>query len=354
MRRALDLDIRQSRDGRRVLHFPFMVISDTHLGTKYARAKRLCQMLEHTQVDILHLNGDIVDGEILLEKKSANMPGWHRQVLGHFFRKQKNGTRVTIHPGNHEKGLRGEAYVVNGEKKQYPSLVGGSVFGIPVEEETDYIDPWGRRFLILHGDRFDDQVFKNQESKEFWYHLGSVLNDRIYKTESFLRENPVTGPIAEHFSLASFFKKAVKVIINRKMGVRDAIARELDASFYDDIVYGHSHMGGFERTAAHKFLMNSGCSTDHVQALVHDANGSWALIEWHVDGMDVVEENGLAYTLRWDDLGLGYFRAPPTQYADRDTERADKLIAEIVRRWPPRQALVHQPALDNFSSPLRL
>jgi UDP-2,3-diacylglucosamine pyrophosphatase LpxH len=326
-----------------------MVISDTHLGTKYARAKRLCQMLEHTAVKTLHLNGDIVDGEILLEKTKSGMPDWHRQVFGHFFRKHKNGTSITIHPGNHEKGMRGDAYWVNGQYKQYPSLVGWSVFGIPVAEEKDYVDPVGRRFLILHGDRFDDQVFKDQQSKEFWYHLGSVLNDRIYKTESFLRENPVTGPIAEHFSLASFFKKAVKVVINRKMGVRDAIARELDAAQYDGIIYGHSHMGGFERTTGHKVLMNSGCSTDHVQALVHDRHGTWALIEWHIEGMDVVEEKGAAYSVRWDDLGLGFFKNAPQRYADRHTDRADRLIAEILKRWPPAQGAAGPRALGPFS-----
>lgn len=332
----LSLEVKQDSNHGRALHFPFMSISDMHWGTMYSRGKRLCKLLEHTLCDILEINGDAVDGEILLQRKKWLFPEWHRQGLAHLLRKAAEGTKVFYHPGNHEKGLRGEEYEAHGHIRQEPSLVGRTVYGVNIVEERIYTDPQGRRLLILHGDKYDDCVFKSPESKEFWYRVGSALNDGIYQADAFFRNNPWTEKLAERFSIASTAKKAVKVIINGKLGVRAAMARAIDAYDYDGAIYGHSHMGGFQITPQGKILMNDGCCTDHVQALVHDKNGVWALTEWHRDRLDIEQEDGQKYSVPWKDIGMQSFRAPATLFADRHTNRVDKLIEGIRRRWPPR------------------
>ncbi len=76
-------------------------------------------------------------------------------------------------------------------------------------------------------------------------------------------------------------------------------------------------------------------STDHVQALVHDRNGIWALITWHKDRVEIEQEDGQEYTVFWNELGLEHFAEPPQIIEDEYTTRADRVLRLIYRMWPP-------------------
>lgn len=331
----IKFDVRKDGNGKDVLYFPFMSLSDIHLGTKYSRAKKLCHMLERTMCDRTALVGDIVDGTALLKKKTWNWGPWHRQAMAHILRKTAAGMRTDEIDGNHEDGMRGDRMVRDGVMASHRDLAGKSIFGIGFHHHMDYVDPRGRRFLVIHGDQYDAHVFGRSRYRKAWYAVGDFCYTRLYDIDSLI----TNIPLMEHFSLAASGKRLTKTIINKLMGVHEAMGKVVDRSGYDGILSGHSHMAGFERTPGGKLLFNDGCCTEHVQAMVHDRDGNWAVIEWHRDRIDVYEEDGNRASLYWKDLGIEdpSFAEPPEPVEDCHTDRADRLLRLIYRMWPPKE-----------------
>ena len=116
-------------------------------------------------------------------------------------------------------------------------------------------------------------------------------------------------------------------------------------------------MGDISKTPKGKLLLNSGCCTEHVQALVHDRHGTFALITWHKDRLDIQEENYRRRAVYWDDIGLGAFKADPVLIEDESTQKADRLIRLIFRMWSPkdrRQELVEAHERGLVAPPIPL
>src|SRR3954470_6596557 len=117
-------------------------ISDTHLGTGGCKAEALADFLAHNDCSTLFLVGDIVDGWQLKRR-------WHwteaqSQVVQEILRKVDGGTRVIFVPGNHDEFARNYA---------------GRLFaGIEVVNEAIHETADGKRFWVLHGDRFDGVI----------------------------------------------------------------------------------------------------------------------------------------------------------------------------------------------------
>ena len=334
-------------DGRVVLYFPYIAKSDRHKGSKMYRAKRDCQMEDNTFCDQMDIVGDDWDGEALIKKKTDHIGAHHRQQEAHLHRKADNGVRIRRFVGNHEHGIyAGGSYVKYDEDKggklvtledaQLPrrNLVGKKIYGIEYLAQAHYTDPAGRIFRVEHGHLHDDHIFKTAEARTRWYRVGNFFNEAAAEVDEFVHEK---YPQYENFSVAAPVKKFVKEFINGRLGIRRAMAEHVDRD--DSIhgaIYGHSHMSGFQRTQAGKMLMNSGSATDHVEALVHDRNGAWAVITWHKDCIDVEQEGGQTYTVNFADLGLGHFSEPPQLIEDVYTQRADRIIRNIIRMWPSK------------------
>lgn len=341
----LRLDVQMNDEGRPVLHFPFMSISDLHLGTKYARAKKLTHMLHNTVCDRLALVGDIIDGEHMLTKRKWNFGVYHRQVVASVLRKAAQGTHTDNIFGNHDEALRGKNLGSEEAPVMHRSLNGKEVFGINTLNRTTHTDPRGRRFLITHGDEYDDLIFKSPAERTFWYRLGDIGYAMLYELDHAVGIVCEKLSLEKTFSIAAWGKSKVKNIINERLGVRRVMGKAIDLmEEFDGAIYGHSHMAGFEQTPDGKTLMNDGCCTEHVQALVHDAQGNWAILEWHSDRLEIEEENGSKFTVRWDDIGLSAFREAVAPVEDAHSANADRLIRLMYRSWPPleRQLLVRK------------
>jgi UDP-2,3-diacylglucosamine pyrophosphatase LpxH len=347
MAQALDLDLRETPDGRKLLHFPFMSISDIHWGTKGSRARRLSRLLEHTSADRIQLPGDIIGGTEQLEKPTWHFGGiWHVQGMGHILRKAAQGTRVVYNPGNHD-------YFAD-------RLHGKTLAGIQIEKESVYIDPKGRSGKIEHGHRFDENIFRNRASQNFWYRVGDRF---LMKTEDFdswvVRKVP---PLAEHFCSAAIFKRAFKVPFNMVTGIDRAITQALDKSSHKFSISGHSHGAEIKRTPAGKLQMNDGSCTEEVQALVHDAKGRWALLTIYKKGMTVEMENlsvkgGMPaqsrhkYFVSWDSLGLAeQMTGEPTVYQDVFTEQAQRIQRIVCRAYPPQDRAALKAEIQHHES----
>lgn len=339
----LDLEMRTGPDGAPVLHFPFMSMSDIHWGTDACKAKRICSWFESVQSDVFMLPGDIVDGEALLEKTQWHFGGpWHRQGIAHVLRKAGQGTAVTTAIGNHEVGIRETTIHHNGRDVPYRQMTGKTLYNVKFVERTSHTDPRGRKILIVHGDKYDDHVFKSSKSRDEWYKRGDKAYTALYNFDTRLQKIP----LLEEFSTAALGKKIIKGFLNKAMGINREIARVIDSmDGIDGVLYGHSHMGGFMRSPGEKILMNDGCSTEHVQAMVHDRHGNWALLTIRRNGLNICMEDGHEYWVKWDALGLAEnFNRSPNVIEDEYTKKTDRLLRLVYRMWPPRErhGMIHE------------
>lgn len=320
------LDVRADDTGTKYLYFDFMSVSDPHLGTRHSRAKRLCQMLEHTQTKHFKAVGDNVDLVYMVRKSTWNFAQWHYQALAHLIRK-----KATLFPGNHDPTARGTIVYVDGKPRRRRYWLGKNIFGMPIVDEERYIDPKGRVVHITHGDIYDNIVFGKR--KGAWYHIGDALHQPLADLDTLVQ----TIPKFDGFSIAAKAKRAIKTIINRGLGVDREITKSLDADpAINALLYGHSHMGGIKKTPGGKLILNDGCCTEHVQAMVHDKHGTFALITWHRDRIDIEEENGSTRTLYWKSLGLSHFENPPTKIEDDCTKKASRLVRILYRLATPK------------------
>ena len=282
-------------------------------------------MLENTAVGSLNVVGDNIDLEYMRRKPAWNFPPWHRQVLAHQMRKE-----ARIFGGNHEAPYNMKA-VCDGRALSRGEWLGTALYGGPVFNEAYYADPKGRVIKIEHSDQFDDILFG--KSKAMWYAIGDALHTPVANFDTFVQE----GLGYERFSVAAGAKKATKIVINEGLGVAKEIARAVDADpTIDGYLHGHSHMGGIRKTPRGKLILNDGCSTEHVQAMVHDRNGTFALITWHKDRVDVEEENGSRYVKYFKDMGADSISREPRLIEDAHTKKADTIICSVARLAPPK------------------
>lgn len=347
----LTLETRTMADGRVVLYFPFISISDIHWGTRYSRAKRLAHFLEHSHSDRLVLAGDIIDGEEMMKKPVWNFAPWHRQGIAHILRKAANGTVVTKITGNHDEALRGRMIAHGGREKAHRRLSGKALYGIDIRDDAVYTDPNGQSVHIIHGDLYDDMMYPDPVEKRQWYRRGDAVLNALYRVDLWVRRLPGL----DHFSLAGRVKAVAKIVMNFMWGVDRLIADDLDASPHHRRLYGHSHLGGFKKTSGGKVVMNDGCCVDHVQAMVHDRAGRWALIEWHRGHLDIRTEGGARYTVDLDDLGLAAARhAKPSLIEDVHSLRADRLLRVAYRLWPSRERQAQREEIRKIAAQARL
>ena len=119
-------------------------ISDTHFGCAYAKADRLLRFLSRLRPEFIYLVGDFIDGWEL--RRRWRWSPEVTQVLRFLMDVSQKGCVVRYAIGNHDDFLR--------ENSLLTELV--AVGGIEIAEEFVHLTEDGRRFLVLHGDRFDD------------------------------------------------------------------------------------------------------------------------------------------------------------------------------------------------------
>jgi UDP-2,3-diacylglucosamine pyrophosphatase LpxH len=132
-------------------------LSDIHLGTKACQANHLLDFLKEYSSEHVFLLGDIID----LWSMSRGGVHWsaaQNTFVQKMLRRSRHGEKVIFIPGNHDEAIR--EYV-------------GTMFGnILVNHEYIHTAADGRRYLLLHGDEFD-QVTRHHR----WI---AVLGDKAY------------------------------------------------------------------------------------------------------------------------------------------------------------------------------
>lgn len=247
-------------------HHRTIFISDTHLGTRGAKANYLLDFLRHNECETLYLVGDIIDGWRLQRHWFWNKT--HDAVIQEVLGKAQNGTKVIYVPGNHDEVLR-----------DYVNL---NVAGIELKYEVIHETADNRRLLVIHGDHFDGVV----KYAKWLAHLG----DWAYAAA--LSANDGFNAVRRRFglpywSLSAYLKHKVKNAVEYISNYQTAVAREARERGVDGVVCGHIHYAEIKMMDGILYC-NDGDWVESCTALVEDSLGNLEIVRW----TDVMAETG--------------------------------------------------------------
>lgn len=234
-------------------------LSDIHLGTRACQADRLLEFLREHPSERLFLIGDIIDFWSM--SRGIHWSAAQNTVVQKVLRRARHGETVVFIPGNHDEALREYCGVVFGD--------------IRVEYEWIHETVDGRRFLLIHGDEFD-QVTR--------YHrwvavLGDISYNLLVRINTWLSWARRKLGISGYWSLAGFAKRKVKSALQfifdfEKSVVHAARARELDG-----VICGHIHWAALREQDGLLYI-NCGDWVDSCTAIVEHLDGRLELIRW--------------------------------------------------------------------------
>jgi UDP-2,3-diacylglucosamine pyrophosphatase LpxH len=234
-------------------------VSDIHLGTRACQAGRLLEFLRQHECRELYLVGDIVDFWAM--HRSICWSPEQNTVVQKILRRARRGVPVYYVPGNHDEALR--------------EYAGACFGGIRVVEERVHVAADGRRYLVLHGDAFD-QVTR--------YHRWlAVLGDRTYafmvRLNVFLSWLRRSLGLAGHWSLAGYAKRKVKTVVSFIFDFERALADHARERGLDGVICGHIHAAASKDIDGVAYL-NCGDWVDSCTALVEHLDGRMEVVHW--------------------------------------------------------------------------
>ena len=243
-------------------------LSDIHLGTRACQADRLLEFLRSYVAENVFLIGDIVDFWAM--RRSIVWSSAQNTVVQKILKRARRGERVVFIPGNHDEALRDYLGITFGDIE---------LVGEYVHQLAD-----GRRFLLLHGDQFD-QITRHHR----WV---AVLGDFMY--EVLVRLNSVISFVRRRFgmtcywSLAGFAKRRVKTALQFIFDFEDAASHAARQRGLHGIICGHIHSAVI-REGGGVIYVNCGDWVDSCTAIVEHLDGRLELIAW--GSKDLAHEN---------------------------------------------------------------
>lgn len=234
-------------------------ISDVHLGTRACQADRLLDFLREHPAQHLYLVGDIIDFWSM--SRTIQWSQAQNTLIQKILRRARHGEKVVFIPGNHDEALR-----------EY----GGVTFGdILVTHEFVHETADGRRFLLVHGDEFD-QVARHHR----WVAvLGDVAYNLLVRVNiglSWLRRR-LGRP--GYWSLAGYAKRKVKKALEFIFDFEHAVIHSVRARGLDGVICGHIHWATIKEVDGLTYI-NCGDWVDSCTAIVEHTDGRLELVEW--------------------------------------------------------------------------
>ena len=241
-----------------VKNYKAIFISDIHLGSKACQAELLLDFLKHNDSEKLYLVGDIVDGWRL--KRKWYWPQSHNDVVQKILRKARKGTQIIYVPGNHDEGLR--------------RYIGTHFGGIEVRPTDIYEAVNGDKYLVLHGDSFDNVMLYAR-----W--LASI-GDHAY--DLVLRLNTVFNGLRRlmglrYWSLSSYLKIKVKNAVQFISEFERVLVQEAQKAGVQGVICGHIHHAEMKQYGD-IIYMNDGDWVESCTALVEHFDGTWEIVFW--------------------------------------------------------------------------
>ena len=236
-------------------------LSDLHLGTRNCQAERLLEFLHEYESDYLYLLGDIVDFWAM--RRGIYWSAAHNTVVQKILKRARHGGRVVLVPGNHDEALR-----------EYEGVTFGN---IRISCSTVHHAADGRRYLLVHGDRFD-QVTRYHRwltlAGDHGYTLMMALNGLLSRLRRRLG-------VAGHWSLAGAIKRNLKHAIAYVYDYETAVAKYAEEQGFDGVICGHIHVAADKAIEGVRY-MNCGDWVESCSALVEHADGRFELLGNHI------------------------------------------------------------------------
>jgi len=233
-------------------------ISDIHLGTRGCQAEALCEFLKNNTCENLFLVGDILDGWRL--RKKWYFPQSHANVIRRILTAAKRGTNVYYILGNHDEALRSFL--------RYDLSFGD----IKILNHYDYIGVDSKKYLITHGDAFDNLMTKD---KKWIMHMGDNLYDFfIWFNRHFNGIRRLLG--LKYWSLSKWLKDNAKHAVRFINRFEEYISAYCEAKGYDGVICGHIHKAEI-KTIGNIVYMNDGDWVESATALLEHTDGTWEI-----------------------------------------------------------------------------
>ncbi len=237
-------------------------LSDIHLGTRACQAERLLEFLRHIETDYIYLLGDIIDFWSL--SRGIHWPAPHNTFVQKMLKRARHGVHVTFVPGNHDEALR--EYV-------------GTGFGdIQVKREAVHVSADGRRYLLIHGDEFD-QITRHHRWLALAGDVSYTLLVRLNILLSWIRRK-LHKP--GYWSLAGYAKRKVKGALDFIYGFEESVAHHARHRGMDGVICGHIHSAVVKEIDGIRYI-NCGDWVDSCSAILEHMDGRIELVHWEQD-----------------------------------------------------------------------
>jgi UDP-2,3-diacylglucosamine pyrophosphatase LpxH len=273
-------------------------LSDIHLGTRACQAERLLEFLRAYESEHLFLLGDIVDFWAM-RRRGVYWSSAQNTLVQKILRRARKSVNVVFVPGNHDEAAREHA--------------GVSFGNIRVERDYVHTAADGRRYLLLHGDEFD-QVTR--------YHrwlalLGDWAYDVLVRINLWLSSLRRLLRVPGYWSLAGYAKRKVKTAVSFIFDFEDSVLRHARERGVDGVVCGHIHAAALREVDGITY-MNCGDWVDSCTAIVEHRCGRMELLRWEAAASGQTEERlAHAHAL----AGLDSFAQPEAARSEHDDGR---------------------------------
>ncbi|MCB1896915.1 MAG: UDP-2,3-diacylglucosamine diphosphatase [Zoogloeaceae bacterium] len=242
-------------------------VSDIHLGTRACQAEQLLDFLRAYPSERLFLIGDIVDFWAM--SRSVHWAPSHNTVVQKVLRRARGGDLVVFVPGNHDEALREHV---------------GSEFGaIRVEREWVHQAADGRRYLLVHGDEFDQVTLHHR-----WVAvLGDVAYNLLVRINHWLSRLRRLLHVPGYWSLAGYAKRKVKSAVGFIFDFEESVARATRQRGLDGVICGHIHWAADRDIGGVRYL-NCGDWVDSCTAIVEHFDGRLEVVQWREAAVEAV------------------------------------------------------------------
>ena len=236
-----------------------LFLSDIHLGTRACRAGELLSLLREYDCENIFLVGDIIDFWAM--SRGIYWPELHNTVVQKILKKARHDVRVYLIPGNHDEALR--EYI-------------GSAFGdINLVRDHVHTAADGKRYLLLHGDEFDQVTTCHR-----WVSiLGDISYTWLVHVNRLLSLMRRKLGIPGHWSLADYAKRNVLQAVSFISNFEAAVVHSVKQRGLDGVICGHIHTPAIKHVDGVVYI-NCGDWVDSCTAIVEHYDGRMELVRW--------------------------------------------------------------------------
>lgn len=234
-----------------------LFISDTHFGHTCSQPARILSFLESVCPAYLYLVGDIIDGWEL-QRRWKWTPEISR-VLDRLAELAQLGCAIRYAIGNHDDFLRSH------------SLVDGILLrgDVEIADEFEHLTQDGRRFLVVHGDRFDDYSQSSTAvnlAAELGYNALLAGNHWWYRWFGGRLD-----------AMSAGFKQSIPSMTRHVSRFRSLLVDHACSRGYDGIVCGHVHAPEQSYESGVEYC-NTGDWLENFSAVTEDTRGEMRVI----------------------------------------------------------------------------